>query len=127
MIDITGVNLVELTKKAYELSMPAGLGFIHYKPEPLSDPEANKIVDGFKNNKNVALNLDYVNGRACKLVIFREGRKLTIRESWYDHTDYQLEELLKSVFPEAVDELKEIQHGVACNCFDCQAAGTSVH
>jgi hypothetical protein len=30
-IDITGVDMVEFVKKVYELSLPQGMGFLHYQ------------------------------------------------------------------------------------------------
>ncbi len=99
MIDITGVNLVEFVKKAYELSSPQGYGFLHFNPDPLSDDEANQIIANGKlrTPENVELSMDYVNGRAVKMTVFKLENQLQIRESWYDHTPDQLQELLSIV------------------------------
>lgn len=120
-IDITGVDLVALAKKAYDLSGPQGLGFLHFERGGLTDAEAQSTIDYFSSDMSMALDMDYVKGRACKLAVFRSGDKLFIDSPWYDHTDIQLFKLLKSVWPEGKDfpELSYGEHGVACNCFKC--------
>ena len=91
MIDITGTDLIKFVKKVYELSQPQGLGFLHYQEGGLSDEEAKTLI---KENGNYVVNMDYVKGRACKMIVFRKNNKLLIQDSWYDHTDNQLKELL---------------------------------
>ncbi len=94
-IEITGVNLVELVKRAYDLSNPQGLGFIHYKDGGLSDEQANSLID---ENDRYPVSLDYVCGRACKLDVFKsDDERLYIRNKWYDHSAQQLKDLLLSV------------------------------
>lgn len=93
MIDITGVNLADFAKKVYELSRPQGMGFLHYQPKPLTDDEANNLV---KEDGRWPLDMDYVNGRACKMTVFRDGDKLHIHDNWYDHSSEQLNELLSA-------------------------------
>lgn len=118
MIDITGVDLVKFAQKAYVLSMPQGLGFLHYTPAPLSDEEAKKIVEcskGFVGG--IVLSMDYVNGRACKMNVWEKNGKLHITDSWYDHTDDQLRRLLEA-FHIKLESTSE--HGCACNCAKCQ-------
>lgn len=120
MIDVTGIDLVKFAQKVYELSMPQGLGFLHFTPEPLSEEEAKRSLrnDGSK----IALDMDYVDGRACKMVVFREGEKLEIRDAWYDHTNEQFSELLDAfgiVIP------VNAEHGGGCNCINCQASRRS--
>jgi len=123
MIEITGVDLKEFTKKVYELSLPQGLGFLHYQSGGLSDEQAEQIVSGGNRlfnrpNDRIALDMDYISGRACKMVVFKEEGRLYINKNWYDHTDTQLKMLLEH-FNINISEKKE--HGVACNCLDCQA------
>lgn len=121
MIDITGVDLKMFVKKVYELSMPQGLGFLHYQEGGLTDGEAETLLA--HSDDRIAIDMDYVKGRACKMIVFRENGKLFIRNSWYDHTDDQLRELLLATLPKdigfpagAIDK----EHGVACNCGDCR-------
>jgi len=94
MIDITGVDLKEFVKKVYELSKPQGLGFLHYESGGLSDEEAQFIVDNCYNPTRFAVAMDYVKGRACKMTVHKNGDKLEIKDSWYDHSENQLKELL---------------------------------
>jgi hypothetical protein len=117
MIDVTGVDVVELVKKAYELSRPQGLGMMHFTPEPMSDEEAQAIID---SNDSGEIHLDYVGGRSCKFHVFNKDGKLEVGKSWYDHTDKQLVELLAHVGI----TIKEGQtdHGGACNCDSCRSS-----
>ena len=122
MIDITGVDLVKFAQKTYELSSPQGLGFLHFTPQPLSDERAKEIVERGKGT-GYPLDMDYVDGRACKMTVFEKEGKLEIHDSWYDHTDEQLISLL-SGFGISVEPAKE--HGCACNCADCQVKQAAV-
>ena len=122
MIEITGIDLKKFAKKVYELSMPQGLGFLHYQSGDLSDEQAKNIVSGGNNLFNrptdrIALDMDYVSGRACKMIVFKEEGKLYIRKNWYDHTDTQLKMLLEH-FNITTNEV--IKHGISCNCLDCR-------
>lgn len=113
MIDVTGVNVVELVKKAYDLSRPQGMGMMHFDPTPLTDIEAQSLIA-----KNNTVNLDYVRGRACKFNVFNTDDKLSIRSPWFDHSDEQLVQLLAHVgitYEPGSDE-----HALACNCDTCR-------
>jgi len=116
MIDITGINLVELAKKVYELSVPQGMGFLHYTKEPLTDEEAQALVR--IDDKFHPLAMDYVKGRACKMTVYKKNGRLEIRDSWYDHTDRAYDELLKTF---GITRGTQREHGCACNCIDCQS------
>jgi len=113
MIDVTGVNMVELVKKAYDLSRPQGMGMLHFTPDPLSDEEAQDFIQS-----NGEVHLDYVRGRACKFNVFNKDGKFEIRDSWYDHTDKQLVELMAHVG--ITIEAGQSDHGCACNCDTCR-------
>lgn len=97
MIDITGVNLVKFVQEVYNLSKPQGMGFMHFTPEPLSDSDAARVIDESKNDTFIELSLDYVNGRSCKMTIFKDGDKRFIRDAWYDHGPSLLKELLEKI------------------------------
>lgn len=117
MIDVTGVDLVKLAQEAFRLSRPQGLGMLHYQPDhTLSGDDARQMID--KDDDRCVLSMDYVMGRACKLTVFNEDGKLYLHDSWYDHTDQQLQELLSvvNINPPAPDA----EHGCACNCEDCR-------
>ena len=116
MIDITGIDPVKFVQKVYELSIPQGMGFLHYTTSLLSEEESFDIVQHTQSS-NIVLSMDYIRGRACKMNVFNEKGKWMIHDSWYDHTDSQLKKLL-SAFNIKVTGSKE--HGCACNCGDCQ-------
>lgn len=96
-IDITGADLVQVAKIAYDLSKPQGLGFMHFQPGPLDNETARECVDHCARIPHIALDMDYVNGRACKLSVFRDGDKLWIDDRWYDHTPEQHAELVRRI------------------------------
>jgi len=116
MINITGINLAEFAKKVYELSVPLGLGQLHYTEEPLSDADANECVELSAKDDHIALNMDYVHGRSCKMIVFRNEDALEIRSPWYDHTNTQLKELLDAF---DIEDKSSGEHGCACACKDC--------
>lgn len=95
MIDITGVDLKELVKKAYELSNPQGMGYIHFREGPLSDADAQAILDIQQPSYGAILSMDYVKGRSVKLTVFQQDDKLYVRNDWFDHSEDQLKELLR--------------------------------
>lgn len=111
-IDITDIDLRKFVQRVYELSVPQGLGFLQATSDGLSDEEIDTILSG-------NLYMDYVLGRACKLCgsLSEEGR-LTIPNTWYDHTDKQFEKLLSEF---GLSRESKTKHGTACNCKDCQA------
>jgi len=110
MIDIGSVDLIKFVQKVYDLSQPQGLGHLHFEEGKLSDEEAKEILDEFKKPghipSDVILHMDYVKGRACKMVVWtRANGTIYMRDSWFDHTDKQLDELLSefSITKESVD------------------------
>ena len=114
MIDITGIDLIEFVKKTYELSSPQGLGFLHAKDGGLTDEEAKSFIN---KKGDIAISMDYVHGRACKMNVLRKEGRLEIRDTWYDHTDSQLNKLLAHF---NIKREGEGEHGCACNCEDCR-------
>ena len=118
MIDVTGINLVRFAQKVYELSSPQGLGFMHFTPQPLDEKVAQEMVDQWKKDNWSALSMDYVNGRACKMDVIRKDGKLFIHDSWYDHSDDKLKQLL-AAFNVSLE--KQSAHNLCCNCPDCQS------
>lgn len=127
IIDITGIDLKAFVQKVYELSAPAGLGFLHFKEGGLSDEEAHELTQRSYCHDE-AIHLDYVNGRACKMVVYNRHPKtgeegLFIRAPWYDHTDKQLLELLHFF---GINEEIGAEHNVGCECLICKAKRTRV-
>ena len=117
MIDVTGIDLVKFVQKCYELSVPFGLGALHFTSQPLSDEEAEKLI-AVTGRGDIAVSLDYVGGRACKMHVFKKGDRLEITDRWYDHTNEQLSQLLEHVGRKYVSERS---HTPACGCDDCEA------
>ena len=93
-IDVTKYDLKKLIKETYNLSRPQGLGIIHYEEGELSEEEINEILNRNEGD-HIALSMDYIKGRACKMIVFNKEGKLQIRKTWLDHTLNQLEELIK--------------------------------
>ena len=92
LIDITDVDPILVVKKAYELSSPQGLGFLHFDPAPLKDEDAALYV------RNGEIWADYIKGRAVKLSSFRrEGGRIFISRYWKDHNDFQMGQLLSAI------------------------------
>ncbi len=119
MIDITEINLIEFAKKVYELSVPQGRGFLHYTSQPLAGIEAKLLVDIFKDDKTLALDMDYIKGRACKMQVFRQKPdKLKISDTWYGHTDRIYQQLLDHF---NIQKHADKEHSCACACIDCQS------
>lgn len=92
-IDVTGHDLVAMVKKAYDLSKPQGLGFLHATQGGLSDDEAKQLI-AETSEDHYAVSLDYVRGRALKFNVRRSGSILFVDKRWYDHSDAALQELL---------------------------------
>jgi hypothetical protein len=98
--EITGVDLEEFIQAVYALSCPVGLGMLHYKPDPLSKEDISEWVASIaahQGGNDIALNMDYVLGRCCKMVVWRRQDRLYIRDDWYDHSPDELAQLLNRV------------------------------
>jgi hypothetical protein len=94
MIDITGVNLVDFVQEVYSLSRPQGWGELHFVPGPLPADEAKQLIETWNTHKHIAVSLDYVKGRACKMTVHRDGDRLKIPDRWFDHSGEDLRLLL---------------------------------
>lgn len=86
---------------AYDLSAPRGMGFLHARPGPLSSEElkivANQPLERCGMNRQ-GISLDYVLGRAVKLVILHDPADDSFYlvdddRGWHDHTEAQWESL----------------------------------
>lgn len=82
-IDVTGVDLQEMIRKAYELSKPFGLGYIHYKEGPLTELELEMIWSKCQTKSGIYI--DYLVGRSMKFRILRHGERDYFYLDWYDH------------------------------------------
>jgi hypothetical protein len=121
-VDITGVMLPEFVKKVYEMSSPQGLGVLHYRPEGLTNDEVNEILDASAGDKRICLSMDYVSGRACKMTVFKDEDSIFIRFPWFDHTNEQFIELLRTVWPKGkpFPVFEHDEHNPSCNCMQCR-------
>lgn len=99
MIEVTGVPLEKLVRAAYEPSRQQGLGIFDMSGQHggLPDDQVAEIVERGKDDRMLAVSMDYVNGRSCKFSVRRDGERLFINNKWYDHSDNQLRDLLESV------------------------------
>ncbi len=88
------IDLKKFAQRVYEFSNVQGLGFIHAQPGGLSDEDAKSIVERERADGSVALYMDYVHGRACKMTVRRENGELFVRKDWYDHSFKQYALLL---------------------------------
>jgi hypothetical protein len=75
VVDITGLDQVEVFRRLYNSARPLGSGFLHYVPRDMTPEEA---VGQF------TLDSDYVNGRVMKVRMHsREGqRNAFVRFGW---------------------------------------------
>ena len=94
MIDVTNLDIHKLIAGAYNLSIPVGMGMLHYEEGCLSEEEIASLI--ITNDEVLAVSMDYVKGRACKFNIFKKEGKLLINDDWFDHSPEQLEQLLES-------------------------------
>ena len=116
-IDVTHVDLVAFAKEVYAMSVPVGMGVLHARDGGLSDEDAKAQVDRFKDDKRIALGMEYVHGRCCKMTVYRKDGRLEMRWPWYDHTDGQGNRLLETFGIQVPEKGK---HGEACECAECK-------
>jgi hypothetical protein len=111
------MDLVKFAQKAFELSRPQGMGFLHAKAgDTLSEDEAKQFIRSEQGKDT--LSMDYVKGRALKLHVRQQDNgDFQLSDSWYDHTDEQYKDLLLSV---GISRHTIGDHGCACNCDGCR-------
>lgn len=107
-----GTDLVALAQRAYSLSRPQGLGFLHYQEGGLPAEDAKGCI-----GRDGSLNMDYVHGRALKFHVQKNADgSFSLADAWYDHTTEQYQELLE---PFGVS-VPKAEHGASCNCSSCR-------
>lgn len=116
MINISKVDIKEFVRRVYDLSVPQGMGFMQAKPGQLSDKDVEEILS--EGSEAFPVSMDYVNGRACKMRVKKTVEGLTINDSWYDHTDEQLKQLLAHF---GIEHNLKPDHSNCCNCLDCKS------
>lgn len=97
--------LPKVIAKAYELSQPQGMGYLHYQEGPIPAAELAKHIERAAENLDntelpylQGLSFDYVLGRAVKLYIGynpESGNYFLDMDRWYDHSDEALAALLE--------------------------------
>lgn len=115
-IEIPAEKLPDLIRNAYAISRAQGLGFLQNHKTEISDDAVEKII---KPEGPIAACMDYVNGRSCKMTVFRREGRLFIDNRWYDHSTAQLKELLSKigVSPDAVETARAKE---AAYCEQCR-------
>lgn len=94
MIDITGTDLRKFIAKAYDLSQPQGMGYLHFQEGPIMDQAIDEILERSEKSGYCVVGMDYVLGRAVKMSVYKKGDRLLIGDNWYDHNPAQLQILL---------------------------------
>jgi|TARA_R110000851_G_scaffold98620_1_gene213320 hypothetical protein len=85
------VNLQQLVKAVYDMSVPMGLGQLHYVEGSLSDQDAESLID---MSSDIPIQMDYVKGRCCKMRVFKDEKGFYVKPEWADHTEDQLLDML---------------------------------
>lgn len=98
-IDLTGINLVRLLRVAYDLSIPLGMGNIHFRPGPLPIDEAHEVVRRQSDLlPDMVLTVDYLHGRSIKLHVRKEhidgAERWWMYNDWLDHSRDQIDVLV---------------------------------
>lgn len=98
-IPISRDNLPKVIAKAYELSKPQGMGYLHFQEGGIPEDVLQKILsrsDAEEGGYHKRVSLDYVQGRAVKLSIPYDeetGEFYISGDRWYDHSGSQWDEL----------------------------------
>lgn len=112
-INVSLSDLPALIRNVYDLSIPVGMGFLHYQEGPIPEGTLTALLneatlrirrckemeakhpDYFKTYGSAVVGMDYLHGRCCKFDVFygKDGQ-LYINNQWYDHADWQFDELL---------------------------------
>lgn len=93
-VEVTEVSLKLLAQKAYQMSVPVGLGFIHARDGGLDDETADALIErGAKLCGGI--DMDYVHGRQCKFNVRAIDGKRYVKIDWYDHSIEAMKKLLR--------------------------------
>lgn len=97
-IIVTEEDLPVLVSKAYELSSPQGMGFMHARDGDLDADTRDSILEEGKEHPRNAVSMDYVHGRSCKFRVQRnDDGQPVVRYPWYDHTRHQFDQLIEAM------------------------------
>jgi len=98
-IDVSAADIKLLIKKAYELSLPLGLGMLHFRSGELDEETVELLVSRPRGPvRGVSrIHMDHIHGRAVKMTIYIKDDKKYIAASWHDHSPTELELLLREI------------------------------
>lgn len=118
-IEVTGCDLATLVRAAYSPSKQQGLGVLDARGRSdLTNEDVEAILARGRGDPLCACNIDYLNGRSVKMLVFKDGDRLFIRNSWYDHSDDDLAALLEQIglSPDRIGiaRKEEADHRAAC-------------
>ena len=68
MIQTNPLTKAQVLATLYNASRPLGMGFLHYTPEPMSDKEAQEILNTGQDY------FDYLKGRVMKISLKEDGQ-----------------------------------------------------
>lgn len=95
MIDITGINLLKFAKDAYDITPRTGkAAMLGQNNGYLTDEQAQDLIDKCSDDDQIALDMQRVYGKDCKMRVYRNGDSLLIEANWLNHTMEDLKELL---------------------------------
>lgn len=94
-IEIPKSAIPAAVEAAYDLSVPAGMGFIHARGGKLDEETRDALIRW--DDPRTVVHMDYVHGRQCKFWIRRHEDKFYVDPRWYDHSHYQLVDLLERI------------------------------
>ena len=102
IIEVSVDELPTLVRKAYELSVPQGLGFLHARDGELDQESVDEIITRGEKDPFLAVSMDYVHGRSCKFGVRRSEVRdfespLTISYPWYDHSKDDWDQLITAL------------------------------
>ena len=97
MLDVTGIDLIKFAQDAYELTPLTGKASMlgAKRNGKLSKEDAEKLVEQYKDDGEIALRMDKVKGKDCRMTIYRDGSSLLIDSIWTGHTTEDLKDLLE--------------------------------
>lgn len=109
-IEIKATDIPNLIKGVYALSVPVGMGYMHYQEGDLPEPTLGLLMERLEKNlqritkleadgityglASCVMPMDYIHGRCCKFGVFYNSGKFFIDGNWFDHSEAQLDMLL---------------------------------
>jgi hypothetical protein len=73
-INIEGMNKAAIVAALYNNSKPLGMGAFHFNPAPMTEDQAQKLID----SNGGKIDLDYVGGRVMKVFEMEDGLRVDL-------------------------------------------------